>query len=103
MLDGKFVRLSGYVSFPLYIDQPKELLSMLNQWDGCCIGVPPSPYDAVEVKLGAAISKDDRLATFGIVEGKFTIKPYLVGDWLVGLYLMDDATLKTKQFGGFGS
>lgn len=103
MLDGKWVKMTGNVAFPMYVDQPKELLSMLNQWDGCCIGVPPTPYDAIEVRLTAVVSKDDRLATFGAVTGKMSIKPYLVGDWLVGLYIMDDATLSTKQYGGFGS
>jgi outer membrane biosynthesis protein TonB len=103
MLDGKWVRISGYIAFPLYVDQPKELLSMLNQWDGCCIGVPPTPYDAIEVRLTGVVPKDDRLATSGVVTGKLGIKPYLVGDWLVGLYIMDDATMTTKQYGGFGS
>jgi hypothetical protein len=103
MLDGKWVTITGYVAFPLYVDEPKELLSMLNQWDGCCIGVPPTPYDAIEVRLASAVSKDNRLATFGSVTGKLSIKPYLVGDWLVGLYLMDDASLTVKRFGGFGS
>ena len=103
MLDGKWVTISGYVAFPLYVDQPKELLSMLNQWDGCCIGVPPTPYDAVEVRLANVASKDDRLATFGGVTGKLSIKPYLVGDWVVGIYIMDDAAFAAKRFGGFGS
>ena len=103
MLDGKYVRLTGYVAFPLYVDQPTELLSMLNQWDGCCIGVPPTPYDAVEVKLTGTVTKDQKLTTYGVVEGKLSVKPYLVGEWLVGLYLMDEAKLTTKQFGGFGS
>ena len=39
----------------------------------------------------------------GVVTGKLGLKPYLVGDWLVGLFVMDDATLSTKQYGGFGS
>lgn len=103
MLDGKWVKLTGYVAFTLYVEEPKELLSMLNQWDGCCIGVPPTPYDAVEVRLADKVSKDDRLATFGVVTGKLSVKPYLAGDWLVGLYLMDDATFQAKRFGGFGS
>jgi|GEM_PF-829318 len=103
MLDGKYVKLTGYVAFPLYVDQPTELLSMLNQWDGCCIGVPPTPYDAVEVKLTGTVTKDQKLTTYGEVEGKLSVKPYLVGEWLVGLYLMDEAKLTTKQFGGFGS
>ena len=103
MLDGKWVTITGYVAFPLYVDQPKELLSMLNQWDGCCIGVPPTPYDAIEVRLTGVASKDDRLATFGSVTGKLSIKPYLVGDWVVGIYIMDDTTFTAKRFGGFGS
>ncbi len=103
MLDGKHVRVTGYVAFPLYVEEPKELLSMLNQWDGCCIGVPPTPYDAIEVQLKESVKQDDRLATYGVVEGKFLVKPYLVGDWLVGLYVMESATLTVKRFGGFGS
>lgn len=103
MLDGKYVRINGYVAFPLYVEQPKELLGMLNQWDGCCIGTPPTPYDAIEVRLGGPVAKDDKLATYGVIEGKFGVKPYLVGDWLVGLFVMDDAKMTTKQFGGFGS
>jgi hypothetical protein len=51
MLDGKVVEVEGYLAFPLMVSETKELLVMLNQWDGCCIGVPPTPYDAVEVKL----------------------------------------------------
>lgn len=103
MLDGKFVRLTGYVAYPMFVEQPRELLSMLNQWDGCCIGVPPTPYDAVEVHLKEPATKEQRLAVQGAVEGKFQVKPYLAGDWLVGLYVMEGATLSAKQYGGFGS
>lgn len=103
MLDGKHVRLTGYVAFPMYVQEPRELLSMLNQWDGCCIGVPPTPYDAVEVTLKQTVNEDDRMATFGAVEGRFGVKPYVVGDWLVGLYIMDEGILHAKQFGGAGS
>jgi hypothetical protein len=103
MLDGKRVRITGYVAFPLYVQEPRELLSMLNQWDGCCIGVPPTPYDAIEVTLKAVVPEDDRLATFGVVEGRFGVKPYVVGDWLVGLYVMDEGSLTAKQFNGAGT
>lgn len=97
MLDGKHVRLAGNIAFPLYVDTPKELLSMLNQWDGCCIGVPPTPYDAVEVHLSREVPKDQRLATFGTVEGTLSVKPYLVGEWLVGLYVMEDASFSVRR------
>ena len=51
LLHGKVLEIDGYQAFPLMVSETKELIVMLNQWDGCCIGVPPTPYDAVEVKL----------------------------------------------------
>jgi hypothetical protein len=101
MLDGKWVRVTGYVAFPLMVQAADELLSMMNQWDGCCIGIPPTPYDAVEVRLVTPVSGRDRLTNFGVVQGKFRVEPHTVGGWLVGLYLMDSATLEPKGFGGF--
>jgi len=98
MFDGKFVRIAGYVAYPMFVEQPRELLSMLNQWDGCCIGIPPTPYDAIEVKLAKVVTSKERLATYGTVEGKLGVKPYLAGDWLVGLYLMEDAKLIVKEY-----
>lgn len=103
MLAEKQVIIEGYVCFPLAIEQPRELLSMLNQWDGCCIGVPPTPYDAVEVRLGQPVVDDGRFATTGTVQGTFKVEPYLVGEWLVGLYLMEDARFMPKVLGGLGS
>lgn len=100
MLDNKHVRVTGYIAFPLYVQEAREMLSMLNQWDGCCIGVPPTPYDAIEVRLRDAVTGPERFATFGSVEGRFGVKPYVVGDWLVGLYTMDDAKFTAQGFGG---
>jgi hypothetical protein len=99
-LDGKHVRLTGYACFPMYVPEPREMLSMLNQWDGCCIGVPPTPYDAIEVHLAKKVSTDDRYAAYGTVEGVFRVKPYLSGNWLVGLYLLEEATFKPSDKGG---
>jgi hypothetical protein len=103
MLDGKTVRLTGHVAFPMTTKEPRELLSMLNQWDGCCIGTPPTPYDAVEVALTDTVVGDDRFATTGKVVGTFHVKPYLQGDWLIGLYVMEDAKLTPRDFGGAGA
>lgn len=103
MLADKQVAIEGYVCFPLAIEQPRELLSMLNQWDGCCIGVPPTPYDAVEVRLAQPVVDDGKFATTGSVQGTFKVEPYLVGEWLVGLYLMEDARFMPKVLGGLGS
>ncbi len=96
-LNGKYVKLTGFVAFPLASNNPRECLVMLNQWDGCCIGVPPTAYDAVEVKLARPATGDQRLTFHGTLEGKFKVDPYEEGGWLIGLYLMDDATLKGDQ------
>jgi hypothetical protein len=103
MLDGQYVSVTGYVAFPIYVKEPKEMLSMLNQWDGCCIGIPPTPYDAIEVHLKDVATKEQRTATFGTVAGRLSVKPYLVGDWLVGLYVMDEAAVSKPKQGGTGS
>lgn len=96
MLNGKYIKISGYVAFPIMATEATEMLSMLNQWDGCCIGVPPTPYDAIEVKLKHAAEGEDRLASYGAVKGKFRVDPYLVKDWLVSLYMMDDGEVTRK-------
>ena len=99
ILHDKWVRLDGYVSFPLMTNQPKELLAMLNMWDGCCIGVPPTPYDAVEVHLKKAITGDERFSVSGRVTGRFSVKPYVVKSWLVGMYVMEDADFAPSEDG----
>ncbi len=100
MLDGKRVRVTGYVAFPIMAASQNELLSMRNMWDGCCIGVPPTPYDALEVKLKGAATGRDRFTAFGTVEGTMKVDPYIKGNWLLGLYLMEDATLSQLKEGG---
>lgn len=93
-LSGKHVRISGYLAFPLIAPTASECLVMLNQWDGCCIGVPPTPYDAVEVKLGTSMKGwKKHTLNFGAVSGVFKVEPYLVENWLVGLYMLEGATV----------
>jgi hypothetical protein len=94
MLDGAWVRIDGYVAFPLMLQESREILAMLNQWDGCCIGVPPTPYDAIEVKLLEPVKPNRRHAfQYGSVTGRFKVDPLLVENWLVGLYQLDEAEL----------
>lgn len=95
MLHGKYVTISGFIAFPLMAQSADEMLVMLNQWDGCCIGIPPTPYDAVEVRLATAAEGETRFKATGTVTGKFAVDPYLVKDWLIGLYTMEDAVLMT--------
>jgi hypothetical protein len=98
LIHDKWVKVSGYVAFPVMAQGPDEMLMMLNQWDGCCIGVPPTPYDAIEVKLNKPAEGETRLLIMGSVTGKLKVDPYLVKDWLVSLYIMDEAEV-SKQTG----
>jgi hypothetical protein len=95
LLHGKVLEIDGYQAFPLMVSETKELIVMLNQWDGCCIGVPPTPYDAIEVKLLEPAKRGGRHASFnfGGVRGTFRVDPYLVENWLVGLYILDGARM----------
>jgi hypothetical protein len=101
MLDGKWVEITGNIAFPLMAESADECLSMLNQWDGCCIGIPPTPYDAIEVRLKQPAEGKARLATYGVIKGRMKVEPALIGGWLTGLYLMDRATMTPQGYGGF--
>lgn len=97
MLDGKYVKITGYVAFPYMVQQATETLMMQNQWDGCCIGVPPTPFDAIEVTLRDPASPTTRLMQYGTVVGKLKVEPYLRGQWLISLYAMTDAALTPEM------
>ena len=97
MLDGKYIKIVGFIAFPITAASPKEALIMLNQWDGCCIGTPPSPYDAIEVKLATPATGGQKTMASGTITGIFKVDPYEDGGWLLGLYLMEDATLTAGE------
>lgn len=98
MLHDKYVKISGYLAFPMLTGEVDEALVMLNQWDGCCLGVPPSPYDSIEVRLAYTMTAERGAFTpFGAVEGKLLVDPYLVNGWLVGLYLMEEALVEMVE------
>ncbi len=71
-----------------------EVLLTLNRWDGCCIGLPPTPFDCVETNLSKPINmRSKHLVRFGTVTGRMAIQPFAIGNWLMGLYRLDNATL----------
>ena len=92
MLNGTFVQISGYLAPPLWGQETKELLVMLNRWDGCCVGLPPTPFDCIEaqlaspMKLGAA-----HTISYGTIRGKFIVEPFKAGTFLIGLYRLEEA------------
>jgi hypothetical protein len=98
-LNGKTVTIRGYALLPMGVSSLSELLVMLNQWDSCCIGVPPTPYDAIEVRLAKPLSNTAQsmfshtgALSFGDLTGTFKIDPYIVQGYLLGLYLLEDAS-----------
>lgn len=91
LFDGKVVAVRGFLLLPVMADEVTELLLMRNQWDGCCIGIPPTAYDAVEVKLATEARMSSLDITHGDIVGTFDVDPYLSGNWLIGLYLIEDA------------
>lgn len=96
-LHEKHVRLTGHLLSPLMMDDTDQILLMRNQWDGCCVGVPPTPYDAVEVQLLRPISLVREQLNYGTITGVFEVDPYLVNNWLVGLYMLSDAKVEAAN------
>ncbi len=95
-LNGKRVRVEGYVVLPLAQQSSNDILLTLNQWDGCCLGVPPTPYDAIEVRLTGAVDAGPGAGmgpVYGSVEGDFKVDPYVAGGWLLGLYVLEEGKL----------
>ena len=96
LLDGTWVTISGHTAFPLVVGESDEMLVMLNQWDGCCIGVPPTPFDAIEVRLQEAVPTGPKHSfNYGTVTGRIKVDPYLIENWLVGLYILEESELQS--------
>ncbi|MDG2030084.1 MAG: DUF3299 domain-containing protein [Phycisphaerales bacterium] len=94
MLDGKWIRVAGFTAFPLITGETTEMLVMLNKWDGCCIGVPPTPFDAIEVHLTEAVTRGPKHSiNYGTITGVMKVDPYLIENWLVGLYILEESTI----------
>ncbi|MBL0871755.1 MAG: hypothetical protein IBJ18_14390, partial [Phycisphaerales bacterium] len=96
-LDGKWVKLSGFIAFPITSNDPKGLLVMLNQWDGCCIGVPPTPYDSVEVYLADRATAAQRASAQGSVYGRLKVDPIDDDGWVIGVYVIQGGRLVTEE------
>ncbi|MAJ47504.1 MAG: hypothetical protein CBC35_09595 [Planctomycetes bacterium TMED75] len=95
LLDGTWVTISGHTAFPLVTGQTDEMLVMLNQWDGCCLGVPPTPFDAIEVRLQEAVKTGPKHSfNYGTITGRMKVDPYLIENWLVGLYILEESDLQ---------
>lgn len=97
LLDGKVVSIEGNTLVPVVASTTRELLVMQNPWDGCCIGVPPTPYDAVEVSLSHDVDFGSSAVGFGSVQGTFYTDPYVVDGWVLGVYIIEDAKYRSGE------
>ncbi|MSR34057.1 MAG: hypothetical protein EXS12_04570 [Phycisphaerales bacterium] len=92
MLNGTYVQISGYLAPPLWGHETKELLVLFNRWDGCCIGLPPTPFDCIEAQLGAPMKLGAaHTISYGTIRGKFIVEPFKAGTFLIGLYRLEEA------------
>lgn len=94
-LSGQVVKITGYFAAGVLEDDTRDLIVMLNKWDGCCLGVPPTPYDAVEVRLADPVKlRGKHMLRYGTVTGRFEVSPFLVAGWLMSVYRIVDAKLE---------
>ena len=96
-VNGKRIRIAGYFAVPIASTDPKEVLFMLNMWDGCCIGVPPSPYDAIEVRLKEPLGGGKQFVNYATLTGTLMVDPYVQNGWLLGMYVMQDGELELEM------
>ena len=95
LLNERHVRIKGNTLVPVIATTTRELLVMQNPWDGCCVGIPPSPYDAIEVTLNHDVDFGSSAVGYGTVEGIFYLDPYVVDGWVLGIYLIEDASYRS--------
>jgi len=97
MLSGQYVRVVGHIAFPVDAHGPDEMLVMLHAWDGCCVGVRPSPWDAIEVRLENPPTAEQMLMSWGRVTGRFQAHPHPETDSGLTLYTIEVAVLTEEN------
>lgn len=97
LIDGTYVEISGYYSTAVRVALAKNLLLTLNRWDGCCIGVPPTAFDAIDIAMRDPLPmRGLHLTRFGTFKGLFRAECLDAAGFLIGLYRIEDATFETK-------
>jgi hypothetical protein len=97
-LRGAWVQISGYWAPPLQVFQTKEAMFMLNKWDGCCIGLPPTPFDSIEATFTKPFAvQGQHLYRYGTIKGRLEIEPFAAGMFLLGFYRLNDAVMESTS------
>lgn len=90
-LNGKTVTITGNVLVPFAQEEVREIILARNPWDGCCLGVPPTPYDSVDVKFRPGATLKDRFARYATITGTFRAERQEAKGYLVSLFQLTDA------------
>lgn len=99
-LNGTWIEISGYFAPTVRLEETTELLVTLNKWDGCCIGLPPTVFDSLALRLEKPISLEGQhLIRFGTVRGELHIEPFATGGVMLGLYRIEHGRITTHGAG----
>lgn len=99
-LNASWVEISGYFAPILKSESVSEVLFTMNRWDGCCIGLPPTVFDSIALRLRSPVSlTGQHLIRFGTVRGELHIEPFAAGGMMLGLYRLGDGTITTQSGG----
>jgi len=94
LLGSTWIELSGYYAPAIIAPSTDEVVLMLNRWDGCCIGLPPTPYDSALVKTRTPIDFSlQHQIRYGTMRGRLVLEPFALGGLVLGLYRIEDAEL----------
>jgi len=94
LLGDTWIELSGYYAPAIMAPSTDEVVFMVNRWDGCCIGLPPTPYDSALVKTRLPIDFSlQHQIRFGTMRGRLVLEPFALGGLVLGLYRIEDAEL----------
>lgn len=97
-LRGAWIRISGHWAPPVQAFEAREALVMLNKWDGCCIGLPPTPFDSIEAKFAAPVKvQGQHLFRFGTFKGRLMVEPFVAGTFLLGLYRLEQVVMESSS------
>jgi len=98
LLDGTSIEISGYYSTAVRVAVARNLLLTLNRWDGCCIGLPPTPFDAIDMTMATPVPMQGlHLFRFGTFRGRLVVEPFATGGFLLGLYRLEDTTFESAK------
>lgn len=92
-LDGKQLQIKGFLTSPTRATKSDHLLLTWSALDACCLGPPPNPCQAVEVKLESPLTLERHVLIGVTVEGTFKLEPRLAGGLGMSLFRLGNARI----------